>query len=99
MIEIDCMVWLRSGGPTMRVSLANSGRSFCVEQDQSVLDAAIAAGLNLPHSCKSGNCGSCRARLLQGRIEYRCGRPLGLSDAEVAAGFMLMCQARTRGDL
>jgi CDP-4-dehydro-6-deoxyglucose reductase len=83
----------------MRVSLANSGRDFSAAHGQSVLDAALAAGLNLPHSCKSGNCSSCRARLLKGEIEYPFGRPLGLSDAEVAAGFILMCQARARADL
>jgi len=55
--------------------------------------------LNLPHSCKSGNCGSCRARLLKGDIYYPHGPPLGLSDDEVAAGFVLMCQARARGDV
>jgi CDP-4-dehydro-6-deoxyglucose reductase, E3 len=83
----------------MRVSLANSGRDFSAERDQSVLDAALAAGLNLPHSCKSGNCSSCRARLIAGQIEYPFGKPLGLSDAETAAGFILMCQARARADL
>ena len=83
----------------MRVSLANSGRSFSVTRAQSVLDGALAAGLNLPHSCKSGNCGSCRARLLQGQIEYPHGKPLGLSAAEADAGDILLCQARARGDL
>jgi len=83
----------------VRISLANSDRSFSVAPGQSVLDAAIGAGLNLPHSCKGGNCGSCRARLLQGEIEYPNGRPLGLADAEVAEGFILLCQARARGDL
>jgi CDP-4-dehydro-6-deoxyglucose reductase len=83
----------------VRISLANSDRSFSVAPGQSVLDAALGAGLNLPHSCKGGNCGSCRARLLQGEIEYPNGRPLGLSDAEVAEGFVLLCQARACGDL
>src|SRR5271166_3187102 len=83
----------------MRVSLANSGRSFDTRDDQSVLDAALAAGLNLPHSCKSGNCGSCRARLLKGRIEYPAGKPLGISDAEIGAGHILLCQARARAEL
>ena len=80
----------------MRVSLANSGRDFSVAGEQSVLDAALAAGLNLPHSCKSGNCSACRARLLAGQVNYPFGKPLGLSDAESAAGFILMCQARAR---
>ena len=83
----------------MRARVAKSGRSFGIEPDQSVLDAALRAGLNLPHSCKSGNCGSCRARLVTGDIEYPSGRPLGLSDAEIAVGQILTCQARALTDL
>ncbi len=64
-----------------------------------MLDAALAAGLNLPHSCKSGNCGSCRALLLRGEIGYPFGPPAGLAAAEVAAGHILLCQARARTDL
>jgi CDP-4-dehydro-6-deoxyglucose reductase len=67
--------------------------------ERSVLDAALNAGLNLPHSCKSGHCGSCRARLLSGETRYPGGRPLGISEEEAAAGFILMCQARANSDL
>jgi len=83
----------------VRVSLSKSNRSFSIAPGQSVLDAALGASLNLPHSCKGGNCGSCRARLLRGEVYYPNGRPLGLSDAEIAEGFVLLCQARARGDL
>ena len=83
----------------MRVSLAKSTRSFSVAPDRPVLDAALDAGLNLPHSCKGGNCGACRARLLAGTVHYPNGRPLGLSDQEVAEGFILLCQARAQTDL
>jgi CDP-4-dehydro-6-deoxyglucose reductase, E3 len=83
----------------MRISLSKSNVSFGVAPDQSLLDAALGASLNLPHSCKGGNCGSCRARLLQGEIYYPNGPPLGLSDAEVAEGLVLLCQARARSDL
>src|SRR5271156_3036699 len=83
----------------MRISLSKSNMSFGVAPDQSLLDAALGARLNLPHSCKGGNCGSCRARLLQGEIYYPNGRPLGLSEAEAAEGFVLLCQARARTDL
>jgi CDP-4-dehydro-6-deoxyglucose reductase len=83
----------------MRISLSRSNISFEIAPEQTLLDAALDAGLNLPHSCKSGNCGACRARLLQGEIDYPNGRPLGLSDAEVAEGLVLMCRARARGDL
>lgn len=83
----------------MRISLLKSKTRFSAAPDQSLLDAALGASLNLPHSCKSGNCGSCRARLLQGEVYYPNGVPLGLSEAEAAEGFVLMCQARARGDL
>jgi CDP-4-dehydro-6-deoxyglucose reductase len=83
----------------VRVSVAKSGRSFSVERDRSVLDAAIRAGLNLPHSCRSGNCGSCRARLIRGEVRYPNGPPLGLGAAEIADGLVLLCQARAESDL
>jgi CDP-4-dehydro-6-deoxyglucose reductase len=83
----------------VRVSLSKANISFEAAPDQSLLDAAFGASLNLPHSCKGGNCGSCRARLLEGEIHYPNGPPLGLSAAEAAEGFVLLCQARARGDV
>ena len=88
----------------MRVSLTNPvlhdvNRDFEVAPGQSVLEAALQAGFNLPHSCKGGNCGSCRARLLAGEIHYPFGPPLGLSSEEAGAGLVLICQARARTDL
>jgi len=84
---------------SVRISLCNSDRIFSVAPDRAVLDAALDAGLNLPHSCKGGNCGACRARLLRGEVGYPNGRPLGLTDSEVAEGFILLCQARAHSDL
>ena len=83
----------------MRIRLFKSDIAFNAAPDQSLLDAALGAALNLPHSCKGGNCSSCRARLLEGEIDYPHGTPLGLSDAEAAEGFVLLCQARARSDL
>jgi CDP-4-dehydro-6-deoxyglucose reductase len=83
----------------VRIRLSGSDLSFSAAPGQSLLDAALDASLNLPHSCKGGNCGSCRARLLQGEIDYPNGAPLGLSETEVADGFVLLCQARARTDL
>lgn len=81
------------------VRITPHGKSVRVHSDQTVLDAALAAGLNLPHSCKSGHCSSCRARLLAGEIEYPNGPPLGLTAAEAAGGQVLLCQARPLADL
>jgi CDP-4-dehydro-6-deoxyglucose reductase len=83
----------------VRIRLAKSDITFSAAPDQSLLDAALGASLNLPHSCKGGNCGSCRARLLQGEIHYPNGPPLGLSAAEADEGFVLLCQCYARSDL
>ena len=81
------------------VRILPHGRTIAVTPGCSVLEAALHSGLNLPHSCKSGHCSSCRARLLAGQIEYPRGPPLGLTPEEVAQGYILLCQARARGDL
>jgi CDP-4-dehydro-6-deoxyglucose reductase len=81
------------------VRIEPHGRTIRVRAGQPVLEAALAAGLNLPHSCKSGHCGSCRARLRSGEIQYPTVRPAGLTAAEAEAGNILLCQARPLTDL
>jgi CDP-4-dehydro-6-deoxyglucose reductase, E3 len=81
------------------VRIEPHGRLIRVKREQPILDAALAAGLNLPHSCKSGHCASCRARLRTGEIRYPNGRPLGITAAEEDAGNILLCQARPASDL
>lgn len=76
------------------------GRTILADADRPVLEAALAAGLNLPHSCKSGHCTSCRAQLRAGEIAYPGDRrPAGLTAHEAEAGRVLLCQARPRSDL
>jgi CDP-4-dehydro-6-deoxyglucose reductase len=81
------------------VRIEPHARTLRVTAGQPLLDAALAAGLNLPHSCKSGHCGSCRARLLAGQIRYPEGRPLGITAEEQDSGHILLCQARAQSDL
>ena len=84
---------------SFEVRITPHGRVVRVKAEQSILDAALDAGLNLPHSCKSGHCSSCRARLLTGSIRYPHGTPLGLSADEVRSGYVLLCQSRPLADL
>jgi ring-1,2-phenylacetyl-CoA epoxidase subunit PaaE len=57
----------------------------------SILDAASAAGLEVPYSCTSGVCGTCRAKVMEGDV--RMERNFALDKKEVASGFVLTCQA------
>jgi ring-1,2-phenylacetyl-CoA epoxidase subunit PaaE len=59
--------------------------------DASILDAIAAAGLEAPYSCKSGVCATCRCRVLEGKV--RMDRNFSLEAADLAAGFVLTCQA------
>ncbi|HPF27836.1 MAG TPA: FAD-binding oxidoreductase [Steroidobacteraceae bacterium] len=81
------------------VRILPGDRTIHVPAGDNVLAAALSAGINLPHSCKSGHCASCRALLLSGQIDYPHGHPVGLTPAEAAAGAVLLCQARALTDL
>jgi len=77
-----------------RVTIVRDGVAreidFHAEQGN-ILDAAAAAGLEVPFSCKSGVCCTCRAKLLEGQV--RMERNFALEKHEVAAGFVLTCQS------
>jgi CDP-4-dehydro-6-deoxyglucose reductase len=82
-----------------QVTLAPSGRTFTVETDETVLDAAIRQSVRLAYGCQNGSCGSCKARLLEGQIDYQGVAPDALTDRELDSGLVILCQATTAGDL
>ncbi len=85
-------------GPAFAVTLVRDGVARDLPWqpgDGSVLAAARRAGMDLPYSCQSGVCATCRAKVLQGQVEM--ARNFALEPAEVAAGWVLTCQARPRG--
>jgi len=84
---------------THKVTLKPGGQSFEAEDTEAILTAAIRNGINLPHSCRSGSCLSCRARVVSGEVGYRHGLPPALTSDEAGAGWALLCQARARTDL
>lgn len=81
------------------VTVQPSGRSFSVERDEPVLSAAIREGIGLPYGCKDGACGSCKSRLLEGRVIHGTHQVKALSPAEEQAGLILTCRAAPQTDL
>lgn len=82
-----------------RISLQPGNHTFEADDDQTVLEAALAAGLLLPHGCRDGACGACKGRVLEGEVEHAEHASGALSEAERAEGLALFCCARPRGDL
>ena len=81
------------------VTVLPSGRSFSVDRDEPILIAAIRQGIGLPYGCKDGACGSCKCRLVEGRVIHGAHSASALSVAEEAAGLTLTCQASAQTDV
>ena len=79
-----------AAGLTLSVTL--DGRTRRVEfSAANILDSARAAGLPAPFACKAGVCATCRAKVTSGKVEMAAR--YGLTDDEVAAGYVLTCQS------
>lgn len=83
---------------TFSVTLQPSTRQFTVAGDEPILNAAIRAGIALPYGCKDGACGSCKCRLLEGRVTHGAHQDKALSAAEEADGLILTCCATAQTD-
>ena len=81
------------------VTVQPSGLSFSVERDEPILQAAIRQGVGLPYGCKDGACGSCKCRMLEGRVIHGAHQQKALSAEEEASGLILACQAAPQTDI
>jgi ring-1,2-phenylacetyl-CoA epoxidase subunit PaaE len=77
---------------TVTITLDGHTSSFILAKDgESILDAALAQGANLPYACKGGVCCTCKARLAAGQVEMDVN--YALTQVELAQGFVLTCQS------
>ena len=79
------------------VTLSN-GTRFEAEAGAAILDAALARGVVLEHGCRTGRCGSCKARVVHGETAP-VRAPVSLADAEAARGWVLTCTHEARSDV
>jgi CDP-4-dehydro-6-deoxyglucose reductase len=80
-----------------KVQVEPSAHQFTVEDDETVLDAAIRQGINIPYGCRNGFCGACRATLKSGHILYPEGPPPVMGDQETDVCYT--CQATLESDV
>ena len=83
---------------SFQVTVQPAARSFVVERDEAILPAAIRQGIGLPYGCRDGACGSCKSRLVEGRVIHGAHQLKALSVAEEEAGFILTCCATPQTD-
>ena len=76
-----------------QVSVNPSGRQFSCEADETILAAAIRAGVGLPYGCKNGACGSCKGKLVEGAVALGAHQERALPPLEQQAGQTLFCCA------
>src|SRR3954469_5363965 len=82
-------------GATVAVTLDGRTRRVAFTGGN-ILDSARASGLPAPFACKAGVCATCRAKVISGKVEMAAR--YGLTDEEVAAGYVLTCQSVPKGD-
>jgi ring-1,2-phenylacetyl-CoA epoxidase subunit PaaE len=84
------------GAVKLTVVLDGKPHHLQMGKDQRVLDVALAAGLDLPYSCKGGVCCTCRVKVTVGSVQM--DKNFGLAAWETEKGFVLSCQARPTSD-
>jgi naphthalene 1,2-dioxygenase ferredoxin reductase component len=80
------------------VTIRRQDRPIEVEAGETILQAALAAGIAYPHGCQSGNCGACKSRLYQGEIELAAYSDYALTEEERGRGLILACRAMPFSD-
>ncbi|HFK7187811.1 TPA: 1,2-phenylacetyl-CoA epoxidase subunit PaaE [Serratia odorifera] len=88
-----------AGRDATRVEILLDGRRLNIDvtaQDDSILDAALRQGADLPYACKGGVCATCKCRLTSGEVEM--GVNYSLEADQLAAGYVLSCQSWPKGD-
>jgi ferredoxin len=82
-----------------RLTIANTRQTIDCASNQTILEAALAAGIDYPFACATGNCGTCTSHLDIGKVTLLPRGDASLSPQHMKAGQTLACRARPRSDL
>lgn len=81
---------------TITFEFEGETHDLAVDEDESILDAGLDNGLDLPFSCRNGNCTTCTGKLLDGEVDQSDGMALDKDDRE--DGYVLLCSAYPHAD-
>ncbi|GAB4350116.1 MAG: CDP-6-deoxy-delta-3,4-glucoseen reductase [Gammaproteobacteria bacterium] len=82
------------------ISVDQSDYSFTANEDETILEAALRAGVELPYGCRNGSCGSCKLTMVSGTVRYPFDlTPPALGPEESEAGEILTCSAYPTSDI
>jgi CDP-4-dehydro-6-deoxyglucose reductase len=84
---------------TFQITVQPSGHQFACAEDETVLAAAMRAGVGLPYGCKNGACSSCKGKVVSGSITHKPHQRRALSEEEEAQGMSLFCCAIPHSDV
>jgi ferredoxin len=82
-----------------QVKINNVARAVSCAADETILHAAIMAGIDYPYPCASGNCGTCISQLDDGKVSMLPRGDAALRPSQVKNGQTLACRARPKGDV
>jgi len=82
-----------------QIQLQPSGHTFAADENRSVLDSALEADLTLPHGCRTGVCGACKSKILNGQADLGAYAEHALPASERESGYALLCCAHPQSDL
>jgi toluene monooxygenase electron transfer component len=83
---------------TYTIALADSGLQFACDADDTILRAALRAGIGLPYECNVGSCGNCKVELQSGEVLSNWPDAPALGERDIARKRVLGCQSRPLGD-
>ena len=91
------MATLQEEAAGLTIAVTLDGRTRRINFDgRSILDSALSEGIGAPFACKAGVCATCRAKVTSGKVEMAV--QYGLTDEEIADGYVLTCQSVPAGD-
>lgn len=85
--------------PTTRITFRPDHKSVTARFGETLLDAGLRQGINLPYECRNGGCGVCKCTVLQGQVDPGLYQPSALSAEELSQGKVLLCSASAINDV